>query len=251
MRALLVLLSLLLVGASAPQRDVLVVYAGSLVTPMEGPLATAAAADGLRLSGEPRGSTALAHLIEAHLRSPDVFISADRRLVDELATKGFVARSRTFASATLVLGYSPQSRFKALFEQAARGKISIKALLETPGLRIARTDPALDPKGARTIQALKLLGLPQTLGAIYPEEDLLVRLETGEADVAFLYSTESIARNIPSIALPGKASLSGEITYTLAILKAAAHPNAAARFATFIFSGPGRPILERAGLTYL
>ena len=250
MRPLLVLLTLLTLGAAPRPTDVVIDYAGSLVTAMEGPIAKAATKEGLHVVGEARGSTALTHLIEAHLRTPDVFISADRSLVDELARNGFIASSRTFASATLVLGYSPASAHLDLFERAKQGKITVAGLLRTPGLRIARTDPALDPKGARTIQALKLLGLPPDLGIVFPEEDLLVRLETGEADIAFLYSTEALERNIPWIALPGKASLSGEITYTLAVMKAAPHPEGAKRFASFIFSGAGRPILERAGLDY-
>lgn len=251
MRAMLVLLALFLLAVTPAPTDVVVDYAGSLVTAMEGPIAAALVPEGLHFVGEGRGSTALAHLIDAHLRTPDVFISADTKLVDDLKRSGFIASSRTFASATLVLGYSPASPHRALFERAARGQIGAAALLRTPGLRIARTDPALDPKGARTIKALGLLGLPTDLGAVYPEESLLARLETGEADIAFLYSTEATERNIPSIALPGKASLSGEITYTLAVMKEAPHPEAASRFATFVFSGAGRRILERAGLTYL
>lgn len=251
MRRILVLLTLLTLGIAPATTDVTVLYAGSLVTPMEGPVAGAATKEGLNIAGEARGSTALAHLIEAHLRTPDVFISADAKLVDELKARGFVSSAKTFASASLVLGYSPASPQEPLLERAARGAVSVAGLLRTPGLRIARTDPALDPKGARTVKALGLLGLPSDLGTVYPEENLLVRLETGEADVAFLYSTEAIARKIPSIALPGKASLSDEITYTLAVMKDAPHPEAARRFAAFVFSGAGRPILERAGLQYL
>lgn len=250
MRLLLVLLTLCMLGASPPPTDVVVEYAGSLVTAMEGPVAKAASTEGLHVVGEARGSTALAHLIAAHLRTPDIFISADRALVDDLAREGFIASAHTFGSARLVLGYSAASRYLELVREVQRGRMTVAELLRTPGLRVARTDPALDPKGARTIRALRLLGLPAGLGSVYPEEDLLVRLETGEADIAFLYSTEAIERNIPWIALPGKSSLSGEITYTLAVMKAAPHPEGARRFATFIFSGAGRPILERTGLEY-
>ncbi|MDP9025800.1 MAG: extracellular solute-binding protein, partial [Candidatus Eremiobacteraeota bacterium] len=57
-------------------------------------------------------------------------------------------------------------------------------------------------------------------------------------------------RKLPAIALPGRAALSDEITYTLAIMKSAPHPEAAQRFADFILKGDGRAILESAGIHY-
>ncbi len=250
MRFLTLVLTLLFAVGVAPA-PVVVEYAGSLVTPMEGPIASALAGRGMAFSGEAKGSRALAHLIASGLRRPDVFISADRSLVGDLQRRGLVASARTFASARLVLGYTPRSPYAARFREAAAGRLSVARLLQTPGLRIARTDPLLDPKGTFTIRSLRDLGVSPELGAVFPEEDLLVRLETGVVDCGFLYSTEAIARHIPTVALPGKASLSGQITFTLVILKAAPHPQAARRFAAFILHGEGRRILQTAGLTYL
>lgn len=263
MRALLILAStLVLLGVTPNGQSVSVLYAGSLVTPMEGPIAKALLdGQGITFSGESGGSDKLANFIRDGLRSPDIFISADKKLVDSLAARGLVASSITFGSGTMVLGYSPASSKRSLFDAVAAGKASLLTALETPGLKIARTDPLLDPKGRRTITAMnyltdpataaKILGPDENPAQIYPEESLLARLETGEADVGFLYSTEAIARHIPSIPLPGKASLSGEITYTLAVMKSAPHPQAAQAFADFILHGNGRTILQSAGVTYL
>lgn len=248
----LLLLPILLIGlaASAPS-PVVVDYAGSLVTPMEGPVAAALRREGITFEGEARGSKAIMHLIESGLRSPDVFISADASLVARLRAEGRVASATTFAGGSLVLGYAVRSSDAERFRAAAVGVLPLRTLLATPGLRIGRTDPALDPKGQRTIQALHILGITgPPPGAVFPEEDLLVRLETGSLDCAFLYSTEAIARHIPYIPLPGKAALSNEITYTLAVMKHAPDPEAARRFAAFILHGEGRGILERAGLVY-
>jgi molybdate/tungstate transport system substrate-binding protein len=250
MRRLFVLLLTLIVATAAAPAPVVVEYAGSLVTPMEGPIATALARQGIAFQGEGKGSKALAHLIAAHLRRPDVFISAAREPVRELQRRGLLASVATFASATLVLGYSPRSPQLAAFRSVLAGRLSVRDLLRTPGLRIGRTDPALDPKGAYTERSLRLLGLSPALGSTFPEEDLLVRLETGVIDCGFLYSTEAIARSIPSLALPGKASLSGEITFTVAVKKDAPHPLEARRFTDFILKGEGRNILEAAGLHY-
>lgn len=241
-------------------------YAGSLVTPMEGPIKAALAQrTGLTLEGEGKGSKALANLIRDGVRHPDVFISADRSLVDALAARGLVARSETFGSAELGLGYTDGSRLRTKLDAlcaptcATASARAILEILATPGIRIARTDPKLDPKGERTVRAMQLLdpqhgmqalGEPENPAQIFPEEDLLVRLESGNADVGFVYSTEARARHLHFVPLPGKASLSDEITYTLAILNGAPHPEAARTFAAFVTHGDGRAILEAAGVRY-
>ena len=230
---------------------VVVVYAGSLVTPMEGRIATRLpAATGLQFAGEGKGSKALANFIRGGLRSPDIFISADSKLIEDLNRDGFIASSQTFGGATMVIGYSPKTAYRTLFEDVASGRRSVVSVLETKGLRVARTDPMLDPKGERSARALRLLGADPALGTIFPEEDLLVRLETGEADAAFLYSTEALARHIPFVALPANASLAHEITYTIAIMKHAPHPDAAKTFVDFILKGDGKAILEESGVQY-
>ncbi|HTX60113.1 MAG TPA: extracellular solute-binding protein, partial [Verrucomicrobiae bacterium] len=130
-----------------------------------------------------------------------------------------------------------------------------------PGLRIGRTDPRLDPKGEYTIEALtelvgaanekRILGADENPAQIYPEEELLARLDTGEIDVGFFYRTEAVARSLPFAPFPGEASMSGHITYTLAVMKGAPHPAQAQAFAAFMLQGRGREILERAGITYV
>jgi molybdate/tungstate transport system substrate-binding protein len=228
---------------------------------MEGPIAARLpAATGVQFAGEGKGSKALANLIRDGLRNPDVFISADSTIVDDLARAGLVASSRTFGGASMVIGYSPKSPYRALLEDVAAGKRSLLAVLETPGLKLARTDPKLDPKGERSVRAMRLLTNPATVtrilgpddnaAQIFPEEDLLVRLESGEADAAFLYSTEAKARHVPFVPLPGNASLSREITYTIAVMKRAPHPAAAKTFVDFILTGDGKAILQEAGVQY-
>lgn len=251
MRSFFVLLTASMLFAVSPApNDVVVDYAGSLVTPMEGPIAADLPNLGLHFVGEGRGSKALEHLIASGLRKPDIFISADASLVDDLDKLGLVESKRTFGGASMVLGYSASSPHRTLFELVAAGKMSLASALRTPGLRIGRTDPAVDPKGVRTIKSLRLMGLPSDLGAVYPEEDLLARIEIGTIDAGFLYSTESIARKLQSIPLPPGASLSKEITFTIAVMKGAPHPAAAQQFATYLESGNGRKILQAAGVAY-
>lgn len=226
---------------------------------MEGPIKAALRERGTDFQGEPGGSKALANLILAGVRSPDVFISVDRKLVTKLGDR--VASAKTFAGTSLGVAWAPGSKYAGLFESVAAEKTSLRSALETPGIKIGRTDPQLDPKGVYTIEGVTLwlghegeqrvLGADQNPAQIFPEQDLLARVDTGEADIGFFYRTEAIARGYGFIPLPGAAALTDRITYTLAIMKGAPHPAAARDFAEFVLAGEGRAILERAGLTYL
>jgi molybdate/tungstate transport system substrate-binding protein len=236
-----------------------VLYAGSLVTPMEGPIKGALRERGIDFDGQPGGSKALANLILAGVRTPDVFLCVDPKLVVKLGDR--VASTTTFAGTSIGIAWSPKSRFKDLFESVLARQTTLWLALARPGLKIGRTDPQLDPKGAYTIEgvqmwvghdrAQQILGSDENPAQIFPEEDLLARVDTGEADVGFFYRTEAVARGYHFIPLPGTAALTDRITYALAIMKNAAHPDAAKAFSEFILNGDGRAILERAGLTYI
>ena len=244
--------------AAAATQVVSVVYAGSLVTPMEGPIKTALAQRGVDFQGQGGGSKMLAHLIAADAKRPDVFISVDPAIVVSLGSK--VLDAETFASTSLGIAWSKNSRHAALFESVAAGKTAIVAALSTPGLDIGRTDPRLDPKGAYTLEAMtllagtdgekRILGEPENDAQIFPEEDLVARIDAGEADVGFFYKTEAIARGLRFVPLPGKAALSDRITYTIAELRDAPHPDAGKAFERFLLEGRGKALLENAGVTY-
>lgn len=236
-----------------------VLYAGSLVTPMEGPIKSALSAKGIDFQGQGAGSKQLANFIASGLKNPDIFISVDPKLVTGLGSK--VASSQTFASTSLGIGWTDKSKDSTLFQSVADGKTTVLAALQTPGLKIGRTDPALDPKGVYTVQAMtmlagadaekRILGDDSNSAQVFPEEVLLTRLETGDIDVGFFYKTEAVARKLHFVPLPGAASMSDKITYTLALMRNAPHPDQAKAFADFIFTGDGKTILENAGLQYM
>ena len=201
----------------------------------------------------------LANLISAGVKQPDIFISVDPKIVLGLGSK--VLDAETFASTSLGIGWSESSKHAALFASVAAGKTSIVSALSTPGLAIGRTDPKLDPKGVYTVEAMmllagpdgekRILGVPENDAQIFPEEDLLARIDTGQADVGFFYRTEAVARKLNFIPLPGKASMSDQITYTIVDLRDAPHPDAAKQFEQFILDGQGKAILQSAGVEYL
>jgi molybdate/tungstate transport system substrate-binding protein len=268
--------------------DLSLLYAGSLVTIVERSLTPALAKRGITVLGEPKGSVALANLIKAGLRRPDVFISADTAVIAGLVTPGTTGIASwyaTFAATRLVIGYSPASPFAKDFVAANRGDKSLTSVLLEPGLKIGATDPALDPKGYRSIICAKLLeadggppnfasrllGEPENANQILPEETLLVRLESGELDAAFLYATESVSRSVPIVELPKTANL-GDPTqaphyasqsvivkgitrvgspsvYALTIPNAPPHPDAAVAFVSYLFSDAGKAAFAAAGVT--
>ena len=238
--------------------SVWVLYAGSLVTPMEGPVKSALATEGIAFEGQGGGSKMLANLIASDAKSPDVFIAVDPAVVSGLGDR--VAYAAAFASTSLGIGWSENSKYAGLFDAVAAGKGSLLEALTTRGLTIGRTDPRLDPKGAYTVEAMKLLagaaGAGRILGTddnpaqTFPEEDLIARVETGQADVGFFYRTEAAARGLHFTPLPGAASLSQKITYVLAILRNGPHPKSAIAFRDFILNGEGKRILQAAGLDY-
>jgi molybdate/tungstate transport system substrate-binding protein len=235
-----------------------VLYAGSLVTPMEGPIKTALAAAGVDFQGEAGGSKMLANLIASGAKNPDAFVSVDPKLVTDLGAK--VTSATAFASTSLGIGWSSRSRYAATFDAVTAGKSSLLAALETPGLTIGRTDPKLDPKGEYTVAGMtilagaggehRILGDDENPAQTFPEEDLLVRIETGQADVGFFYKTEAIARGLHFAPLPGAASMSEKITYVIAIMKNAPHRAQAKAFQDFLLTGSGKRILQSAGLEY-
>lgn len=246
----------LLVGAAPPQ-TVSVLYAGSLVTPMEGPVANALAQRGIGFQGEARGSQEIANFVLAGFRTPDVVIVVDPAILARLTHAGLVAQSWQLGRASLGIALA-KGHGDVWFDQA---NVPFgKTLLEGVGWHIARTDPQLDPKGRYTIEAVRmlvgaegehrLLGDDENPAQIFPEQDLLVRLETGEADFGFVYSTEARARHLDFIELPGRASMSDKIRYVVAIMKNAQHPQAARAFVDFLLHGPGRAILTNAGLSH-
>jgi molybdate/tungstate transport system substrate-binding protein len=240
------MLAVILLAVVPDKPTVSVIYAASIARVMEGPIRSGfERSTGFGYEGEARGSKAIVQLIVAGLRSPDVFISADPSLYPGL---------RAFGRSALVIGYAPDARFAAELDAAAIGKRSLASVLRLPGLRVGRTDPQLDPKGARTLIALRALGIPAGGDAeVFPEEDLLARVESGQADCGFFYATETTVAGLRSIALPNGLGSRADIaaTYAIVAMPHAPHPSAAKGFVAYVLTGYGRKALESAGITYL
>jgi molybdate transport system substrate-binding protein len=246
----------------AASGTVSVLYAGSLVNVMEEKIGPAfSKATGYGYQGYGAGSKQVASEIKGKLRQGDVFISASPSVNDSLrgATNGnWVTWYGEFASAPLVIGYSPQSRFASAFKTEPWWKV-----LESPGILIGRTDPLLDPKGVLTVQfvnrASKTLRKPslfartlvtvQNDSQIFPEQTLVGRLEAGQLDAGFFYSIEAREANIPFVAPPLGRHYSA--LYTVTILNNARNPDGALAFVQFLLGKQGLAILKGDGFHLL
>lgn len=276
---------------AAPKSKVSVAYAGSLVNLMEkkvGPAFTQAT--GYPYLGEGKGSSALANEIKGKIRFPDVFISAAPAVNTTLmgaANGSYVSWYAPFIRSSLVIGYNPNSKFAADFKAAASGSKTWYQVLEEPGIRIGRTDPALDPKGVRTIIMTelaqtyykqpglsgKILGAPNNTSQIFPEEELVARLTSGQLDAGFFYLNEAVDASISYVTLPaqinmGDPSLNSDyaratytdpktgavtkgsaIVYTITILNTSKNKAGAIAFVQFLLSKQGRAFFTSDGLS--
>src|SRR5262249_6273779 len=173
---------------------------------------------GDNFKGHAGGSKALATQITQGFLRGDVFISADPKVNAGLSGPKNGDRVKwylTFAESPLVLGVSPSSRF-------AKSKSWDEALMGT-GVKIGRTDPAKDPKGALTVEFLKKADKPELAksvlvrSSVLPEEALVKKIQAGEFDVGFFYSVETTDAGLTAIDLP--PGITPKATYTVTILE--------------------------------
>ncbi|MDQ6837056.1 MAG: extracellular solute-binding protein [Actinomycetota bacterium] len=242
-------------GAPQASGPVNVAYAGSLQSLFTKTLAPAFdKATGATFSGYPAGSTALASAIKGKTRAEDVFVSASPSANGTLmgpANGDWVSWYASLATAPLVLGYNPSSRFAA----ALKSKPWYQVVTE-PGFLLGRTDPKLDPKGKLSTQALdqaassksepSLGSLATSTTGVFPEEALVGRLQSGQLDAGFFYANEARAASIPSVSL---APVNLSAKYTATVLNRATDEKAAEAFVAYLYSPAGKKILSDAGLT--
>lgn len=252
-------LSLLSAPPAFAAGKVNVLYAGSLVNLMEhgiGPAFDKASGD--TFQGYAGGSSGLANQIKGKLRQGDVFVSASPKVNDGLigaANGDWVSWYITFAQSPVVIGYSASSKFAADLKSKPWYQV-----LQEPGIKIGRTDPKLDPKGALTVTLMqqaetfykspglaeKIIGAPDNSAQVLPEETLVGRLQSGQLDVGFFYSTETADAKIPALALPPE--ITPKAVYTVTILHNAPNADGADKFVAFLLGNAGQKVMKEHGL---
>lgn len=222
---LLVALALLLCTLIAQAADapvVRVAYAGSMGVVMDRDLGPAfAKAHGAQYQGIGQGSYALARLIAGKQLVADAFVAITPGPMEVLKQAGFIAQAVPVASTRMVVVYSPKSRFAADFKAAAAGRKAWYDVLREPGLRLGRTDPAVDPQGANALLTLRLAAryyrqpnlLEEVAGELqnprqmFAETSLMSRLEAGQIDATLGYASAAFSHHLPVIDLPAEIDL--------------------------------------------
>ena len=232
-----------------------VLYAGSLVALMTKQVGPAfQTTTGYSITGESAGSTALATDIKGKVYKGDVFVSASPKADGTLmgsANGDWVSWYGSFATAGLVLGYNANSKFAA----DLKSKPWYQAITES-GLKLGFTDPATDPKGVLSAEALTGTAKSQSLPAlttiagsksdVFPEEDLVARLQSGQLDAGFFYTSEAVAAKIPYVPLTG---VDLKATYTITVLKGAPNEAGAEAFVSYLLGPAGQAALKQDGFT--
>lgn len=258
--ALLAMIALLAAGCGGAgtsgaggggQRIVRVLYAGSLVSIMEKTIGPAfAKATGYQYQGYGAGSSQIANELQGKIRQGDVFISADPAVDTKLmGPNGFVSWYTTFARSPLVLAYNPGSKFADQLKTKPWYEV-----VSQPGFRLGSTDPKLDPKGKLAAQAVQQVakdqnqpGMAEQINrnlTVFPETDLVGRLQAGQLDAGFFYSIESADLGDPTASL-SPVNLAAQ--YTITVLNQAANPAGGEAFVKYLLGSQGTTTLKEHG----
>jgi molybdate/tungstate transport system substrate-binding protein len=207
-----------------PTGTVNVAYASSLQFLNEKVVSPAfTAADGYSFSGFGAASGDLEADIAAGEIHPNVFESVGGDNITPLEPK-FTKWYIQYAGTAMVIAYNPHSKYASQFRAYADGSkplAGLFTLLETPGLRLGRTDPNIDPQGRDFIYMLELAQshyhLPSNTVAkilgttdfgtanssqIYAESALDSVLESGQLDASSAFITQAIELHLDYIKLP-------------------------------------------------
>jgi molybdate/tungstate transport system substrate-binding protein len=200
-----------------------VAYASSLTFLNEKVIAPAfKAATGYSYSGYANASGTLESDIAAGEIHPDVFQSVGSDNVTPLEPK-FTNWYIQYAGTSMVVAYNPKSKYASQFKAIADGSVPLKnlfTLLQTPGLKLGRTDPNVDPQGRDFIYMLelaqayyhlpsdtvaKILGTSDfgtaSSSQIYAESSLDSTLQSGQLDASSAFVTQAIELHLAYIPL--------------------------------------------------
>jgi molybdate/tungstate transport system substrate-binding protein len=260
-----------------------VAYAGSMGKLMDkGMNPSFTAATGVAVHGIGHGAVALAHLITGGAMKADVFVPVSAGPAKIVREAGLADKAVPVASTSMVLAYSPSSKFASQFA-AAKGAEWTQIFLD-PNFRLGRTDPTADPQGQYVLFALqlaetyyklpgfaaKVAGPTLNPAQIFAEPSLLARLEAGQIDATLGYKSAVVSQKLPFIELPDAVNMSNPalaksvydkagldvkgktihpspLVFYAMVLKAAADPKAAADYVSFLAGPDGQAIFKRYG----
>jgi molybdate/tungstate transport system substrate-binding protein len=229
---LLLLAGVTRAGAQAASGPLTVFNAGSLAASFRELLqAFARRHAGVDPRQESSGSLEAARKLTDLGRVPDVIAVADYQVLANLIVPKHADWYATFSRNAMVILYSDRSTGAKEITRDNWWQV-----IQRPGVRTGRSDPALDPNGYRTLMVTQLAerhyrqpGLTARLLAAMPprwvrpkEADLVALVQAGELDYAWSYRNIAVTTGLRSVSLPPEVDLSDpglEATYRQATVR--------------------------------
>ncbi len=216
-------------GSSKPSGTANVAYASSIQYLNEKIVGPAFTQDeGYKYSGRSGASGELGSEIAASVITPNVFESVGGDNITPLEPK-FTNWYIQYASTQIVVAYNPNSKYASDFKAYANGSKPLSGLftlMQTPGFKLGRTDPNIDPQGRAFIYMLELaqsyyhlpastvsqiLGTPDfgtaSSSQVFAESSLDATLQSGQLDASSAYLNQAIQLHLPYITLPAAINL--------------------------------------------
>jgi len=216
-------------ASAKPTGTVSVAYASSLQYLNEKVVSPAfTAAQGYTFSGRGGASGDLEADIASGEITPNVFESVGGDNITPLMLK-YTNWYIQYAGTAMVVAYNPKSKYASQFKAIADGskpQSDLFTLLQTPGLKLGRTDPDIDPQGRDFIYMLelaqdyyhlpsdtvaKILGTTDfgtaSSSQIYAESALDSTLQSGQLDAASAFVTQAIELHLDYVPLVPQINL--------------------------------------------
>ncbi len=237
----LALLAALLFTSYAQAQEITICAASSLTDALKEVGAAYQSLSGDKLTFNFAASSVLARQIEEGAPA-DIFFSADDAQMDRLEKGGHIAPGsrHELLSNTLVI-IAPAESTLSLHAAADLRQVQ----------RIAVGDPKLVPVGVYTRKYLEQAGLWNALKPrIVPTENVragLAVVESGNADVAFVYATDTRISKKVKIVLRTAGAEVPPILYPIAVVQESERKPEAARFLAYLSGDAARKVFQKYG----
>jgi molybdate transport system substrate-binding protein len=192
---------------------------------------------GWKLRSEFLGSDQLAAQIEQG-DPADVFAAASTKYPEQLQSESLLGKTTDFATNTLVLAVPPDN------------PAGVSSVNDLGDAKLVIGDSSV-PIGAYTEQVLGNLGIDiGSLNVVSREQkvtDIVAKLELGEADAGFIYTSDAktAGDKLKAITLPAKAQATA--TYPIGIVTGSKNAKAAQQWIDLVMSPQGQTVLTDDG----
>ena len=226
-------------SSSAPSGGKLIVFAASSLIEAFPKIATTYQQQhpGWKVEFEFLGSDQLAAQIQQG-DPADVYAAASTKYPEQLQSQKLLGPTTNFATNTLVLA------------TPADNPAGITSVNDIGNAKLVVGDPSV-PIGAYTLTVLDNLGItPSSLNIVSQEEkvtDIVTKLELGEADAGFIYTSDAktAGDKLKTFQLP--ASAQATATYPIGIVTGSKNAKAAQQWIDLVMSPQGQQVLVSDG----